>query len=36
MAEEKKAKVGDKCFCRECCNDVKIIGVCLAEQRSKK
>ncbi len=32
----KKPKVGDKCFCRECCNDVKIIGVCLAEQRSKK
>ncbi len=22
-----KPKVGDDCYCRECCNEVKIIGV---------
>jgi len=22
-----KPKIGDKCFCRECCNDVKIVRI---------
>ncbi len=36
IGKYKKPKVGDNCYCRECCNDVKIVGVVESPEEEKE
>ena len=36
MKDYTKPKVGDSCYCRECCKDVKIIKVIESKSKEKK